>query len=458
MFDLINLNFQVFTTIFRHFGMYWYNYITLFGLPILYNKITYNYGWTKLPIFSIKFVNLYILTFLLLVLVSILAFLIQKFGIKERNTEAVRWKSNWYRLFFYTVPVGLGLCVLISFKLLWYEGEELYPILKAYAKSRFLIFLIVFVLFTIWLDRDPKRNWSIAYLSNSDLPPKSVDDHSQVETYSDGDKTREDVSLILDKVSYTIENTINSVLSQKVIKHDHKEMKTIVKEAFEEYAVSNPVAVKYELDLGTMLPLKAMMKEAMREVVDSHQSQLKNELEHMHELSLRTSKVEVVGPIKSELEDINLVPIENLYGKLFANSQTQLKPLVNDQATVIFYHIFAIETHSKYAVVILTDGTQIRSDKILNVLENLGLLKWMVKVNKFHFINAMHICFMNYIDGNFVRIQDLTVKAIQEKLDKKQVLKISNLGNKIKDKKIKEFLESRIELSYESWNAFVRLE
>lgn len=457
MFDLINLNFQVFTTAFRHFGMYWYNYIMLFGLPILYNKITYNYGWTQLPIFSIKFLNLYILTFFLLILVSILAFLIQKLGIKGRGTQQVQWKSTWYRLFFYTVPVGLGLCVLISFKLLWYEGEELYPILMAYAKSRFLIYLLVFILFTIWLDRDPQRNWYIAYLSNGDQRHEQVGDHIQVELHNDIVKNSLNAGLTLDKVSYAIENRVKSILNQKVIKHDPNEMKTIVKEAIQEYAVSNPVAVKYELDLDTILPLKVMIKEAMREVVDSHQSQLKNELEHMLELPFRTSKAVIAGAIKSELEDVNLVSIENLYGKLYAKSQTQLKPLVNDQAAVIFYHIFAIETHSKHAVVILTDGTQMRSDKILNMLENMGLMRWMVKVNKFHFINAMHICFMNYIDGNFVRIQDLTVKSVMEKLDKKHVLKICSLGDKIKDTKIKEFLESRDERSNESWNAFVRL-
>ena len=457
MFDLINLNFQVFTTIFRNFRIYWFNYITLFGLPLLYNKITYNYGWTKLPIFSIKFLNLYILTFLLLVLISILALLIQKFGIKEWSSQQVQWKSNWYRLIFYTLPAGIGLCVLISFKLLWYEGEELYPILIAYAKSRFVIYLIVFVLFTIWLDRDPRRNWYITYLSNTDKRHEHVIDHVQVEDSSDGEKTREEVSLFLDKVSYTIENTVKSVLSENSIYGNQKDMKTIVREAIEEYAVSNPVAVKYELDLNTIQPLKVMMKEVMLEVADSDQSQFKNELEYMPALPLRTSKGAILHPIKSEQEDINLVSIENLYGKLYASSQTQLKPHVNDQAAVILYHIFAVETHSKHAILILTDGTQMRSDKILNMLENMGLMRWLVKVNKFHYINAMHICFMNYVDGNFVRIQDLTLKAIQEKLDKKQVLKICSLGDKIRDTKIKEFLESRADLSYESWNAFVRL-
>ncbi|MNR40551.1 hypothetical protein D3C85_1588490 [compost metagenome] len=69
----------------------------------------------------------------------------------------------------------------------------------------------------------------------------------------------------------------------------------------------------------------------------------------------------------------------------------------------------------------------------------------------------MHVCFMDYKNGQFVKIQSQTMQALSTNLTKSEVLKICTLGSKVKNKYIEEFLKSRFELRYRGWNACVPL-
>ncbi|UZJ63217.1 hypothetical protein OKW96_11880 [Sphingobacterium sp. KU25419] len=146
-----------------HFRAYYFYYLTFVLLPLLYNKITYNYTWTDTSVFSYRFGSLFLLTMFVIVFITTISLVIQFLFTYEDDKQDIVWKKGSARVLFYVLPIGLGLCILIAFKYIWYEGEQMYAILWEHAKSRFLLYLVMMIAFSIWLDTDPKRNLLITY-------------------------------------------------------------------------------------------------------------------------------------------------------------------------------------------------------------------------------------------------------------------------------------------------------
>ncbi|PTX11847.1 hypothetical protein [Sphingobacterium faecium] len=412
-----------------HFRAYYFYYLMFVLLPLLYNKITYNYTWTDSSVFSYRFGSLFLLTMFVIVFITAISLVIQLLFTYEDDKQDIVWKKGSARVLFYVLPIGLGLCILIAFKYIWYEGEQMYAILWEHAKSRFLLYLVMMIAFSIWLDTDRKRNLLITYFQH-EYPPTAGEEQK---TYAVDviDRPIEEqryaqMDTVIEKFSQVVEDKLTTVLDNKL--HDrNEEQVSLVKKALIEFVTDHQVQQdKTEQMLGHP-PLKEIVKEAIEEW-------------------------------QSERDDLpDEVLLENLYASLYAKSPTKLMPSFNELGAVVLFHIFAIESHTKHAVVILTDGTRIDSPKILETLKNLGLLIWLVKVNKNHYINMMHVCFMDYKNGQFVKIQSQTIQALSTNLTKSEVLKICTLGSKVKNKYIEEFLKSRFELRYRGWNACVPL-
>jgi hypothetical protein len=423
LFDKHILNINV---LYRHFRSYYFYYLILVCLPLLYNKITYNYTWTALPVFSFKFGSLFLLTALVIVFITAVGILIQRKGTIQQNDFKIVWKNGTARVLFYILPIGLGLCILIVFKYIWYDGEQMYAILWEHAKSRFLLYLVIMIAFTVWLDANPERNLLIMYFPH-ELPIQVI-----IEERVDGAgvlASREpmhpdtQIDNTVEKLSQVVEDKIISVLENRW--HD-TQVKGLFKDALSEFAADHQVPNTADEQLLHTIPLKQLFKEVLEEA-------------------------------ENERDGLDNILLENLYASLYAKSPTRLEPSFNDLKSVILFHIFAIESHSNHAVVILTDGMRIDCPKIIGTLKNKGFLKWLVKVNKAHYINMMHVCFMDYRTGGYIKIQSQTLQALRENLTQNEVLKICAQGSKVKNKYIEEFLKSRFDLSYEGWNTFVPL-
>lgn len=412
-------------SLFRHFQLYGCYYVNLLLLPLLYNKITYQYSWNNLPIASTKFAFLYFITFLLQVFTTLIACFIQRWGANQVDDDQLKWRSVWYRLAFYVMPASIGLMVLVTFTFLWYEGHDLYPIMMQHAQSRFFIYASFFVLFTIWLDRNQKRNWfsakfypRIQYV----VPNQEVQHHLSVLEHNETNAKLETMGMALEKATYVIENTAKSLLEQNMKVHDDDRVKGLYKEALNEFFADQPF-LPFITPMHDDIQVKGLVKEAIQ-----------------------------------ELGNLNDVILENLYASLYARSPSKLEPFFNASLEVLFYHIFAIESHTKSAAVILTDGTRIEADNILELLKEQGLLKWMCKMNRVYYINMMHVCIANPVDGKLVQVHALTLKSLELNLKKIEINTICSLGIKIKDSKIRAFLNSRSELRNEDWDTLVRLQ
>lgn len=438
----------------RHFQHYWYYYINLLFTPLFYIKITHYYSWNELPIVSTKFVLFYFVTFLLQVFTMGVACFIQLQGMTKTEDDQFKWRSVGYRCCYYILPVGLGLLVLTIFTFLWYEKKGLSLVMMQHAQSRFLIYAIFFMFFTIILDYNRKRNWIVKYFYKSsayaDKEQQQLVILEQPEPHSMLDK----VVIALEKFTGTIENSATSIMDQQKKMRDDQHVKGLVKEAMQEYEDEHPVLQEHMKMHGNQ-DVKELVKEAMQEFVN--EQPVPQQPPQVHDDQVVKGLVkEVIQELEIGQEKLKDVPLENLYTSLYARCPTRLKPAFVD-GKVMFYHIFAIETHSKNAIVILTDGTRIQADKMLHTLEDLGLLTWMVKVSRFYFINMMHVCIVAPVDGMFVRIQALTLDSIVENLEKKYVLKICALGKYVQDHEINKFLEAKSERSYEGWDTLVRL-
>lgn len=427
MIDLPKKTYLKWFSLYNHVKEYYFYYLILLLLPFFYNKISFKDSDVVFPIASFKFFSLYIVTFIVLVFICVMAIYIQKLG--TRPVDKVReWKKRLYRMLFYSLPIVSGFVVLISVKFISYDGEEIAAVLWKQTGSGFLMYLILMFAFTVWLEIDPYRNLMIRCFSS-----RLIADFAVVETEKcpmpNSDRTCcwELQKPALEKVSQVVEETITSVMKLQWQNQRDMQVKGIVNETIQEFAKANLVAPAREEQLIDALPLKSILKDAIKEADE-------------------------------EREDLSDVLLENLYATLHVKSITKLIPYFNELKEVMFFHIFAIESHSKHAYVILTDGTRVEADHILDGLKQRGLFNWMAKVNKYYYINMMHVSIDVPLEGKIVRIQALTRTAICQNLDKGAVLKIVALGSGLKNKYIEEFLESRFELSYEGWNAFVRLD
>ncbi|MEN5055884.1 hypothetical protein [Sphingobacterium kitahiroshimense] len=327
-----------------HFRSYYFYYLILVCLPLLYNKITYNYTWTSLPVFSFKFGSLFMLTALVIVFVTAIGTLIQRKGTIQGNNYKIAWKSISARVLFYILPIGLGLCILIVFKYIWYDGEQMYAILWEHAKSRFLLFLVTMIAFTIWLDANPGRNLLILYFPHQ-FPVQVINeervDCAGVVASSELMHPDTQIDNAVEKLSQVVEDKIISVLENRW--HD-SQVKGLFKDALSEFAADHQGPSTADEQLLHAIPFKRLFKEVLEEA-------------------------------ENERDGLDNILLENLYASLYAKSPNRLKPFFNGLKTVILFHIFAIESHSNHAVVILTDGRRIDCPKIIGILKNLGLLK-----------------------------------------------------------------------------------
>lgn len=130
-----------------------------------------------------------------------------------------------------------------------------------------------------------------------------------------------------------------------------------------------------------------------------------------------------------------------------------------DEKKFQLFDIVFIYVKSKEATVYLRDGAKIHCDKIVEILQDLGLIQWVVKISQNCYVNVMHILYPHYREGQYLVLQPATYHSMSKrKMTKMEVKKLSQFGSFMADRNIKMVINNKSDLDYRGeWDAFVTL-
>lgn len=130
-----------------------------------------------------------------------------------------------------------------------------------------------------------------------------------------------------------------------------------------------------------------------------------------------------------------------------------------DNKNFTLFDIVFIYVESKIAIIYLRDGSKIHCDKIVEILQKLELIHWLVKISQNCYVNVMHITYPNYKDGQYLILQsDTNLSMSSKKMTKREVKQLCQFGSYIGDKNIKTVIKNKSDLDYRGqWDALVKL-
>lgn len=158
----------------------------------------------------------------------------------------------------------------------------------------------------------------------------------------------------------------------------------------------------------------------------------------------------------SQLKAETYLDLFSLYDYLIKNDKENHR--IDEQNFRLFDIVF-IHVKSKEATIYLRDGTKIPCVHIVEILKEMNLMHWLVKISQNCYVNVMHIAYPNYTDGKRLILQSETFLTMSNsKMTKREVNKLCQFGSFIGDKNIKRVISNKSDLDYRGeWDAFVKL-
>ena len=130
-------------------------------------------------------------------------------------------------------------------------------------------------------------------------------------------------------------------------------------------------------------------------------------------------------------------------------------PLFLDMYMIRFFDLVAIKTESKSHHVIFSDGTMVRCDAIMRVLEGINMRHWMVKISDSYMVNMFLVDFPHYKKGRLLLLQTESIEGLKRKMATADIVLMLTMGAGITDRYIKEFWSTRNSLTHMGWDEWV---
>ncbi|WP_433900146.1 hypothetical protein [Sphingobacterium puteale] len=148
-------------------------------------------------------------------------------------------------------------------------------------------------------------------------------------------------------------------------------------------------------------------------------------------------------------------PLELAYFLFYLKRSITAAAQRNERGYFKLHAIVFIRSHAKgQAFVILTDGSEVQANGIMEYLKKHDLRHYFPKISKTISVNLLHVNLSYPKNGQLVELQGQTKLAMYANMKDNEIVKIGSIGPRIKDY-VGDFWKNKEHLPHEVWDTYV---
>lgn len=189
-----------------------------------------------------------------------------------------------------------------------------------------------------------------------------------------------------------------------------------------------------------------------RDTKDFVKTELSNILAQIQQHMLKQS---VTDKERFVIVDTTLAPLELSYFLFYHNRSVAKAAERDEQGHFRLNAIVFIRSYAKgIAFAILTDGSEVQINGIVEYLRKNNLRHYFPKISKGVSVNLLHVNLASPKNGQLVELQPQTKQAMLANMKDHEIVKFASIGPKIKDY-VGDFWIKKERLSHEVWDTYV---
>ncbi|WP_398452122.1 hypothetical protein AB3466_13910 [Sphingobacterium thalpophilum] len=189
-----------------------------------------------------------------------------------------------------------------------------------------------------------------------------------------------------------------------------------------------------------------------RDTKDFVKMELSNILAQIQQHMLEQS---VADKERFVIVDTTMAPLELSYFLFYYNKTVDKAAQRNEQGHFRLNAIVFIRSYAKgVAFAILTDGSEVQINGIVEYLRKNNLRHYFPKISKGVSVNLLHVNLSSPKNGQLVELQPQTKQAMLANMKDHEIIKFASIGPKIKDY-VGDFWIKKERLSHEVWDTYV---